>query len=164
MKTIIAVLLVMTSINVYSADAKIEKAKELMKTMQITKNIDASFKQIIKFSEQMVDAQKLTPEQAKQAKTLAKKSMEISFSRMKNIDWEAMFSEIYASVFTEKELQELIAFYKSPIGQKVLEKQPVLMQATMKKMQVEMAKIMPDIQKDIKQAIDEVKKSLGDKK
>ena len=60
-------------------------------------------------------------------------------------------------MFTEDELQDLIDFYKSPLGQKMLKKQPELMKATMQKMQVEMSKVMPKIQADIKKAIEEVK-------
>jgi uncharacterized protein len=33
-------------------------------------------------------------------------------------------AEIYATNFTEQELRELIAFYKSPLGQKFLEQEP----------------------------------------
>lgn len=40
-------------------------------------------------------------------------------------------ADIYARNFTLKELQDLIAFYQSPTGQKFLEKQPAIVQATM---------------------------------
>jgi hypothetical protein len=38
---------------------------------------------------------------------------------------------IYASNFSAEELRELIAFYKSPIGQKYLQKTPMIAQQTM---------------------------------
>ena len=38
---------------------------------------------------------------------------------------------IYADNFTAAELRELIAFYKTPTGQKFLEKTPLVMQQTM---------------------------------
>jgi len=40
----------------------------------------------------------------------------------------------------------IIDFYKSPVGKKMLEKQPELVAATMQRMQTEMAKLMPKIQ------------------
>ncbi len=43
--------------------------------------------------------------------------------------WEVIKSEmvnLYASEFTESELKELIAFYKTPIGQKILIKLPAI--------------------------------------
>ena len=33
-------------------------------------------------------------------------------------------AKIYASVFTEQELKDLIVFYKSPLGQKLLAEEP----------------------------------------
>lgn len=55
---------------------------------------------------------------------------------MKKMD--ARFSElqdsivlIYADNFTAAELRELIAFYQTPTGQKLLEKTPLVMQQTM---------------------------------
>jgi hypothetical protein len=40
-------------------------------------------------------------------------------------------AKIYANDFTEQELKELTAFYKSPIGQKVLAQEPRSIQASM---------------------------------
>lgn len=160
MKTTLILLTFMVSISLYAVDnqeERLEKAKELVSAMQMTKAMDSSFEQIVQFSDQMVDAQNLSAEEAAKAKELSKKSMEITFAKVKNIDWVTMFSEIYAEVFSQKELQELINFYLSPIGQKMIEKQPQLMQATMRKMQVEMGKIMPEIQRDIQKAIEDAK-------
>ena len=99
MKVKVVIAIAIMSMNVFSADAKIEKAKELMKTMEITKNIDASFDQITTFSEKMIDSQGLSEDQVIKAKEIAKRSMEISFSNMKKIDWETIFSEIYVVLF-----------------------------------------------------------------
>ncbi len=40
---------------------------------------------------------------------------------------KSKFVEIYAEVFNEKEINELIVFYQSPIGKKFLKKSPELM-------------------------------------
>jgi hypothetical protein len=42
---------------------------------------------------------------------------------------------IYASVFTEVELKDLAAFYKSPLGKKVIEQEPVALAQTQQYMQ-----------------------------
>jgi hypothetical protein len=47
------------------------------------------------------------------------------------LDWEKLrdqIADIYVQVFTEDELNELIRFYQSPVGQKLLEKTPEIMQ------------------------------------
>ena len=48
----------------------------------------------------------------------------------KHIGWSSLrddMATLYAKEFSEKELNELAKFYNTPIGQKVLEKQPLLM-------------------------------------
>jgi hypothetical protein len=138
------------------------KAKELISLMEIEKNIDASVVQITKMMDGMIDAQGLDPESAKVAKEISKKSMESSFKQMKQIDWVTMFGSIYSDVFTVDELQGIIDFYKSPVGKKMLEKQPELTAATMQKMQAEMAKFMPQIQADVQKALEEAMKETSD--
>ena len=49
----------------------------------------------------------------------------------KHFTWEAMapeFLKMYREAFTEQEVREMLAFYKSPTGKKALEKMPELMQ------------------------------------
>ncbi|MEM9398665.1 MAG: DUF2059 domain-containing protein [Verrucomicrobiota bacterium] len=138
--------------------SSMEKAKELMRLMEVRKSIDASRAQISQMNQQMIASQGLSEEASKQAIAAAEQSMEASFNAMEEINWEGIFGEIYSSVFTEEELQGLIDFYKSPVGQKFIKKQPELQAATMQKMQVEMMKIMPQIQSDVMNAIQEAKK------
>ena len=40
-------------------------------------------------------------------------------------------AKVYASQFTEQELKDLVAFYKSPLGQKLLTTEPKAIQMTM---------------------------------
>jgi hypothetical protein len=44
-------------------------------------------------------------------------------------------AKIYASDFTEQELKDLVAFYKTPVGQKLLAQEPKSVQASMSYMQ-----------------------------
>lgn len=40
------------------------------------------------------------------------------------------FIQLYMSVYTEAEINKLIVFWESPIGQKTIEKMPLIMQET----------------------------------
>jgi hypothetical protein len=60
------------------------------------------------------------------------------------------------SVYTEEELQALIKFYESPVGQKMIAKTPLLMQQTMAISQKHTANLMPKIQKMVKELVDEL--------
>ena len=44
-------------------------------------------------------------------------------------------AQIYASEFTEQELKDLVTFYKSPLGQKLIINEPRAIQFTMSYMQ-----------------------------
>jgi len=49
----------------------------------------------------------------------------------KYINWEILRDQtasLYAQEFTEKELKDIIAFYNSPTGKKLNQKQPILLQ------------------------------------
>jgi len=45
-------------------------------------------------------------------------------------------AKIYATHFTEQELKDILAFYKSPLGKKVLSEQPAVVDASLKFAQV----------------------------
>jgi len=44
---------------------------------------------------------------------------------------ETVSAQIYASHFTEAELKQIVAFYKSPVGQKVIQEEPRALDETM---------------------------------
>ncbi len=58
---------------------------------------------------------------------------------------------IYSSVFSEEELQGIIAFYQSDAGQKMVKRQPELMQASMAVMQEQSMLLMPKIKQLVEQ-------------
>lgn len=159
MKKILLTLSIALFSNIAFADDKsTEKATELMSLLKISENVEKSFAQISKLSDGMIDAQNLSDEEKVKAKKLAKSSTETTFKELLKMDWESMFADIYAEVFTADELQGLIEFYKTPVGQKFIDKQIDLQKATMGRMQVEMAKVMPKVQEAIQQSIQDAKK------
>lgn len=157
MKTILILSLSLFCHFVHAEEQVSAKAKELMALMKVTENVEKSFAQVGKFSDSMIDAQNLTAEEKEKAKELTKSSTDATFKEMLKMDWEGMFAEIYAEVFTDEELQGLIDFYKTPAGQKFIDKQQDLAGATMVRMQQEMSKVMPKIQEAIKKSIQEAK-------
>lgn len=65
------------------------------------------------------------------------------------IRWETLepsYIKIYTDVFTAEELRELIAFYETPLGQKMLKKMPEIMQASMAISQQQLKDILPQVQ------------------
>ncbi len=83
----------------------------------------------------------------------AQRAADKSFAMVsREFSWEKLkghFAQIYSEVFTPEEINGLIAFYKSPIGQSFLEKQPLLMEKTMEVTQKKLAELMPKLQAEI---------------
>ncbi len=125
-------------------------AGQLLDQLSIQKSYDGAFASMSKMQEQMMAGQKMTPDQ----KTKFQKQMQASMDAAKTaMSWESIkpiFVKIYADNFDEAELNGLIAFYKTPVGQTWIEKQPVIQAATMQ----EMAKMMPKIQAAIMKSMD----------
>lgn len=59
---------------------------------------------------------------------------------------EPKFIAVYRQSFTEQEVAGMLAFYKTPAGQAVITKMPLVMQHTMATMQELMGSMMPKLQ------------------
>ena len=91
---------------------------------------------------------------------LAKVKEKILGFYKKHIGWDAVkddLAKIYAKHYTVKELNEIVAFYKTPIGQKVLKTMPVIMQEGRRLGEEKMSKNISELQKIINDAIAEKK-------
>lgn len=87
----------------------------------------------------------ITPEMQQQMDAHSKKIMQIFKEEM---DWpkmEPLFVEIYKKSFSQSDVDGMLQFYKTPAGQSVVKKMPLVMQNSMEVMQQRMAVIMPKI-------------------
>ena len=65
--------------------------------------------------------------------------------------------KVYADTFTEEELKGLISFYKSPVGQKFIEKTPELMKRSM---ELSQKRMQPFIQNMVKKTTQQSQKNI----
>ncbi|MDD5772009.1 MAG: DUF2059 domain-containing protein [bacterium] len=78
----------------------------------------------------------------------------------KEFNWELVKNDylaIYEGAFTEEEIQGLLVFHKSPLGQKLLNKNPEIISKSMGIGQKRMISIMPEVQRITKEWIAEQK-------
>ncbi len=131
-----------------ASDPSVEKLLELT---QAGKMMDSAFAQmdgLMKATmKQVTNGKPLTvQDQAvmdkQQSRMVALLKTEFSWDKMKDA-----FAKIYRETFTQEEVDGLIAFYQSPVGQAFVKKQPQLMQQTMQVMQQRMGPLMQKIQK-----------------
>ena len=121
-------------------------AEEFLTIIDTQNVLNQMVMQIKHVQQQQFSQMGLTESQQKEADKIIEKSIDFMQEEM---NWDKMkndFISVYTSVFTEKELETLLKFYKSPIGKKFIEQQPVLVQKSMEIGQKKMLKVIPKIQ------------------
>jgi len=81
-------------------------------------------------------------------------AQELSWDKLKD-DYVSM----YAELFTDQELKDLIAFYKTPTGQNFVNKQPELVKRSMDVSQKLLSQVIPKIQTLAQQLQESLQKS-----
>ena len=118
----------------------------------------ASVEQLMRQSfKQATAGQKLSAEQQRfldlaPHKFVAVMRQEFGWSQLK-----PTYVQIYRETFDQQEIDGLIAFYKSPVGQAFIAKMPIVLQRTIEATQARMKEYYPHI----KTAIDESLKEAG---
>jgi hypothetical protein len=67
---------------------------------------------------------------------------------------EPEYTQLYLEVFTEAEIREMIAFYQTPLGQKLLTKMPVLMTKSNELMSRRLQTAMPQLMQRLQAAME----------
>jgi hypothetical protein len=147
---IIAAVLVLGGVSASAQDPqRSAAAEELLKVMNVQDAIEKSFAMVKKMipaqmekMTQMAGETNMPANVSRQTdKMLDMISVEFSWDKIK-----ADYIALYADTFTEQEIKDMIAFYKSPVGQALVKKQPELMKRSMEISQKVMMQIMPKIQ------------------
>src|ERR1700748_291309 len=165
MRRYVAVLLMMLTVGCCGARAdeasKRAKAEQLFMLLRMDTMMDQLMvgvkKQVQQITESMPGADQATPEQKKQITDFQQRVMDVVNQK---IGWKALepdFITLYASTYTEEELDGIVAFYKSPIGQKMIEKTPVL---TAKSTQITQQK-MSELQPQLNQMVQDFMKQMA---
>ena len=92
-----------------------------------------------------------------QAKMTAIIKDELNWDKMKDL-----YIQVYRETFSQEEIDGLIAFYQTPVGQSFVSKQPELTKRTMAIMQQRMAPMMQKIQKMSEETALELKKAKAE--
>lgn len=151
---IIAVAIAASSVAAYAQKATEQSVKELIEVAQVRQQMETMFG----FMEQQMSGQfskKLraglasdaTEDQLEEIKQVEKKLMQVMREEM---SWERMqpiYIKIYQNNFSQEEVDGLVAFYRTPVGQSALKKMPQVMQSAMQVTQIE---LMPRVIKRLR--------------
>ena len=169
MRRYVAVLLIALTVGCCCARAdeasKRAKAEQLFMLLRMDTMMDQLMngvkKQVQQITESMPGADQATPEQKKQMTDFQQRVMDVVNQK---IGWKALepdFINLYASTYTEEELDGIVAFYKSPIGQKMIEKTPELMAKSTQITQQKMSELQPQLTQMVQDFMKQMAASMG---
>jgi hypothetical protein len=135
-----------------------QAAEEVLLLTNADKLMDPLGQQIQQMQIRQLQQMNLPPEAYEFAQKYLKRINDIM---TRELQWEKMkddYIDLYVDIFSEPEIRELIEFYKTPLGKKVIEKTPLLMQKSMQLGQQRATKIMPEIQAISNEMIQELQR------
>ena len=135
---------------VFAAPPSDKSIEQLLEASKAGKMMDSVWAQMDGFMKQtMKSATKGQSLSADEQAILDKQQEKIVAIMKEELSWSKLkpgFVKIYQDTFTQEEVDGLIAFYQSPAGKALVEKQPELMKNSMLMMQQKMGPLMQKIQ------------------
>jgi hypothetical protein len=154
MKIAILIGLLLAGMNFAAADetmATEASVRLLMQTTQSRKLVDSMMEKMDSYMQtsmkQALNGTEPTAQQQAVMDGMRKKMVVLFQEEMKWEMLEPKFIELYRQSFTEQEVEGMLEFYRTPAGQAVINKMPVVMDHSMTMMQGIMRSLMPKIQK-----------------
>lgn len=141
--------------------------KQLLEVMQARKIVDTMMTQmdvIMKNAVKQVTQGRPIP--ANVQTEIDKQQSEITTMMREILEWsklEPVYLRAYQKSFTQEEIEGIIAMYRSPAGQTILNKMPIVMQNTTNEMQQIMAPIMQRIQRMQQEVVAKIQAERGKK-
>lgn len=153
-----AILIALASLAHSADDTAAAKAERLLDAMKVgelvTQTMEAGFQAGVKpYIDQAPAEQRVAIQRGVDAAA--------AFLR-KNMTWDVLkgdYVQLYAASFTAPELDELLAFYRSPIGQRLVAQTPDLTGKGMALGAERMQKLMPDLQRIVAETMAETQAS-----
>jgi hypothetical protein len=152
MRALIATLFLVAAIPAFAQDAPPtdESLRELIDLSGAAKLLDQARPQLEAMMEQVfqeaLEDKSFTPDQEQILSDMRDELLALVLEDFSWARYEPKFMEIYRRSFSQAEVEGMIAFYRSDVGQALLAKMPLVMQNTMELMKDNLAGLMPKIE------------------
>lgn len=134
-----------------AAPASESSIKQLLVVTQVQKLVEgmrAQFDALMNnAAHQALQGKTPTPKQQQAIANMRSRMVAIMQGELAWEKLEPMYLRLYTKSFTEEEVAGMLEFYKTPAGQAVIHKMPVLMQQTMLEIQKMASGVTPKMQK-----------------
>ena len=135
--------------------SKQAKLHEMFRLAHIDQTMTQAFqqqaRQLPKMMQAMFPGAKVSPEQQKDIDAFLQKMLGIVQTEANWTRLEPQFTQIYASTYSEQEIDGLISFYKSPVGQEMVAKQPELLAKSQTVTEAMMVNLQPKMRDAVMQ-------------
>jgi hypothetical protein len=127
--TALAALVFLPCALLAQTESHIEAAQELLSVTNARESAEQAFDQVYPLFDSMSQDYPISDEHRK---SLAEDTEETMEFIKRELNWsvlEPRLVKVYVDIYSEDELRGLIEFYRSPLGQKFIEKTPEIMEA-----------------------------------
>lgn len=155
-KLIIAIIFLASTNAIASEPSSIELATKLITQLNIDAQTEVMATNMRDMQARQIAQLNLPPEAMPAVNEYLDKQLALLFSIFKSDQMRTDYAKAYMNVYTHQELKEIVAFYDSPAGIKMLEKTPELNTAIMKVAEGYVMEIQPEslkLQEELKQKL-----------
>lgn len=156
---LVSVLLVSSFFSYAEGETKEAKLNELLSVMKMDSMIDQMYAQIEGMMQNMSAQMGVQPSEQEIFDDYHNEMVAIMKEDMSWAKLEPMIVDIYSRNFSEKEIDDLLVFYKTETGQSLLAKMPIVMQESMQSSQLLIQASLPKIQELAAKLSDDLAKS-----
>ena len=158
-KVILFVLVSLLSFSTVAQDSKRESVEELLRVTNADSMIESIYAQMDQAFAGMGQQIGIKPSEQEAFDNYLKN---VALTMKKEMSWEKMkepMIDIYLTHFSEKEIQDLLKFYKTDSGRSMIDKMPAVMMDSMKLSQQMMQNFFPKLNAMIAEFINELRES-----
>ncbi len=161
--SLVFIILIIFPLSTHAADSKPteQSVRELLAATEARKLLDTVMVQVDSSMragmQQALKGQTITSDQQNIIDNMQHKMMLIFKEELNWESLEPIYIQVYRDSFTQKEVDGMLAFYKSPAGEAMIKKMPVVMQNTAVQTQKRMGPLFEKIQKMEEEAINQIK-------
>lgn len=142
-----ALLLGSFSLAAPPTDESINKLIEVSNATQAIKGVQQQVDAMLKSTvRDATKGQPVSPDEQKVFDTFQERVREIVLKQLDENKFKAMYVPVYREVYTQDEVDQMIAFYESPTGKMFSSKMPIIVQKSMGIMQQQMGPMMQEMQ------------------
>ncbi|MCF6179500.1 MAG: DUF2059 domain-containing protein [Geopsychrobacter sp.] len=148
-KLVLSVLILLVSLPVIANAGVAERrqlAEQFLNVNKVKDQVDTMYGKVEGIIVTQIEAIDIPEEREKNLLAMQQIARDLLF---KGLSWDSLkeeYIQLYTETFTEEELQGIIDFSKSPLGKKMAEKSPILMQKSMEIGRQHAQQVMPQVQ------------------